>query len=458
MILTLWLLAVAVSAWQYRVLAGGSLSPTRLNYFSLLFWLGLMVFTMPGALLVATGRADDLFFIQPIAHDAQAKTMAFQMICWSAVATPAFSLLTFTLFRQTPRKVWERYLNRPLDTDSETGASSWLWVLGFMLTIYILLFLVVQVSTHPSPLYLSFTGAGELEIAQRRIEVTRMYQGAKPIKSFLNLLGPVILYACVAHGYSAGRKQRSAKILALITGLLVAVSTLTDSEKAPVIFVVLGIILTLIYVGRRPSGKALLVVAAIILGLVVLSYALFFSDVVEGGWLLERLSERIFVAQMAAVPLCAAEYPRYSPFIGLDSLDSILNKPLGLVPVARASEWLMIKYFPDLAISGGWNVNGFFIHEAWANFGPGGLVLGPGLVGAVHSGSVILFERIRKNPVMVGLFAYFSADITLFITGFNRYLFNTGLAHILLLMVGTQLLHTAVRRFRIHSKAQREAA
>ncbi len=442
-----WILCVGLSGWLYRALAGGTLSPTKINYFSVVFWLGLMIFTMPGALIVALGAADDLFFIQPIASDHAAKTWAFYMICWAAVAVPFASLLTLALWRKEPRRLWDTYLKIPLDDQPLHGRSPWVAVLASLLVVYCLLFIVVQISTHPSPLFLSIKGASELEIAQRRIEVTRMYEGAKPVKSFLNLLGPVLLFSCVAHGFSPTTKNRTSRVLAYIVGLLVAISTLTDSEKAPILYLLLGVTLVLVYVGRKPSPKALALVVGLTLCVMVLSYMLFYRDLVDGGWLLDRLSERIFVAQMSSVPLCAAEYPRYSPFIGFGSLDSILNKPLGIVPELRASELLMVKYFPGLASSGGWNVNGFFIHEAWANFGLGGVALAPFLVGAIHSSSVLLFTHLRKSPAMVGLFAYFSADITLFITGLNRYIFNTGLVHIIALVLLIEVLHRGFKHY-----------
>jgi hypothetical protein len=425
----IWVLAVFASAWLYRHLAGGSISPARLNYFSTVFLVGLCVFSMPGALFVALGAADTFFFIEPIASRVDAKVMALYMLCWTAVATPLASLAVLLLLGRHPPTMWRCYESAPMDLGACSNWAQWTLVMWALFAVYVASFLVVQAESYPSPLLMSIAGAPDAEIAQRRIEVTRLYEGARPVKSLMNLLGPVLLFGCLA----LRRAYPPARLLLWIVAPLVAVAMLSDSEKAPLVYLIIGVITALTYSGTRVTLARAGLVFASVLAAIVGMYYIFYSDVVEGGWLAERVFERIFVAQMSAVPLAAAEYPSRVDFIGFASLDSIVHRMLDVDPAARASEYLLEQHFPLLAAAGGWNVNGIYIHEAWANFGWVGLVLGPAFVGAVHALAVHAFTRVRKTPFAVGLFAYLSADITLFITGFNRYLFNTGLLHLVVL-------------------------
>lgn len=425
----IWCATLLVSGWLYRHLAGGSLSPARLNYFSTIFLVGLCVFSLPGALLVALGEADTFFFIEPIASRGDAKVAALYMLCWTAIATPLASLLVLLLMGRHAPTLWQRYESAPFELGACTRWRQWTLVMWALFGVYLASFLVVQAESYPSPLLLSLVGAPDAEIAQRRIEVTRLYEGARPVKSLMNLLGPVLLFACIA----LRRAHPPSRRLLWLVAPLVGVSMLSDSEKAPLVYLIIGVITALTYSGVRVGlARAGAVFGAVVLAIVGMYY-IFYSDVVEGGWLAERVFERIFVAQMSAVPLALADYPSRVDFVGFASLDSIVHRMLSIDPAARASEYLLEQHFPLLAAAGGWNVNGIYIHEAWANFGMAGLLFGPLFVGAVHALAVHLFTRVRKTPFAVGLFAYLSADITLFITGFNRYIFNTGLLHLVLL-------------------------
>jgi hypothetical protein len=439
-----WFISVIACAWVYRALSGGTLGISRLNFFSVLFWIAFIVLTLPGTLLVALGAADDLFFVAPIASESAIKRLGLYVICWTAICVPLASLAVFSCLGASPKKSWALFEQRNLSAGEGNHWGDWRLTLITLAFVYLVLFSIVQFQTYPSPLLLSLTGAGDLEIAQRRIDVTRLYDGSRSVKSFLNLVGPVLLFSCMtlrAVDPTVGR-------LFWAVGLLVIVSALTDSEKAPLISILVGGFLTTIYLGRKARIAVVMALLLAVIASVVGMYVIFYSDVVSSGFLIERLIERIFVAQMASVPLSFAEYPSQHPFIGLESINSIFHQVFDVLPAPRASEHLLVRYFPVLSDAGAWNINGLFIHEAWANFGWGGLILAPIYVGIIHSLIVLVFWRIPKTPLNVALFAYVSSDVTLFITGFNGYIFNTGVMHFIALVLIVNVFLIVFRSFR----------
>ena len=108
-------------------------------------------------------------------------------------------------------------------------------------------------------------------------------------------------------------------------------------------------------------------------------------------------------------------------------MDTIFNKILNITPAARASEIFMNQYLPSMVVNGGWNVNGFFAHETFSNFGYVGIVLGSVYGGVVNSLLCIYFRSREKSLLTMSFFSFYIVSVTTTLSSFNSMLFNTQL-------------------------------
>ncbi len=144
------------------------------------------------------------------------------------------------------------------------------------------------------------------------------------------------------------------------------------------------------------------------------------NDLVE---IKKLIFERIFFAQMAIV-YYSVDYYNSSNFIGIGSLGGFFNKLFDISKLPPSSETLMQVYFNEMIQSGGWNMNGIYISEAWSNFGWFGVILGPIYVGIVIGILYIILAR-TKTSFGKALLVFATCSSFSFLTSFNIYLYNT---------------------------------
>ena len=197
-----------------------------------------------------------------------------------------------------------------------------------------------------------------------------------------------------------------------------------NGEKAPLVFYFLGLLVSYSSV-RKISKKVYVFSALLIFSLMLVMYIILFQFD-NPNYLIYILVERLFIAQEAAV-FYAADYFSSHSTLGFSSMDTIFNKILNITPAARASEIFMNQYLPSMVVNGGWNVNGFFAHETFSNFGYVGIVLGSVYGGVVNSLLCIYFRSREKSLLTMSFFSFYIVSVTTTLSSFNSMLFNTQL-------------------------------
>lgn len=197
-----------------------------------------------------------------------------------------------------------------------------------------------------------------------------------------------------------------------------------NGEKAPLVFYFLGLLVSYSSV-RKISKKIYLLSSLSIFSLILVMYVVLFQFD-NSDYLLYILVERLFIAQEAAV-FYAADYFSSHNTLGLSSMDTVFNKILNITPTARASEIFMNQYLPSMVANGGWNVNGFFAHETFSNFGYMGIVLGSMYGGIVNSLLCIYFRAKEKTLLTMSFYSFYVVSVTTVLSSFNAMLFNTQL-------------------------------
>jgi hypothetical protein len=170
---------------------------------------------------------------------------------------------------------------------------------------------------------------------------------------------------------------------------------------------------------RKLSSFKTSIIIVIMLSVFIFGYMLIMGF--DADSLIEKLSERIFVGQVVAVYGAFDVYPRYLSHIGFDSLQ--LLSGASVIRQVASSE-LLTFFYNEMRDWGAWNVNGIFIHEAWANWGWYGIIFSPIYAALVNGVFLRFILSLKKTPLTLGVFSFFSGNILYFMTGFNGYIFN----------------------------------
>lgn len=387
----------------------------RLNYYCVLYW-SMLLFCIIGSFIIHSGFMDDSFFIEPIANNAEAKnlglfitTISFFIFFLSAFVVEV--LCSLCSGQRSGMIRWENYYSSPMIMSSRKVTLT-LFILSCALVVYYI------ISIYPAPLFMAFQGASADQIAIRRLEVTKNYSGIGYFKTLAGVIPIILSYYCFI-AYLRFKKH----FLLFVFITFISILTLAiNGEKAPLVFYFLGLLVSYSSV-RKISKKVYVLSSVLIFFLILLMYIVLFQFD-NSDYLLYILIERLFIAQEAAV-FYAADYFSSHSSLGLSSMDTIFNKILNVTPTARASEIFMNQYLPSMVANGGWNVNGFFAHETFSNFGYMGIVLGSMYGGIVNSLLCIYFRAREKTLLTMSFYSFYIVSVTTVLSSFNAMLFNT---------------------------------
>lgn len=377
------------------------------------FWFYVyIIFAFLGACVIILGLGDEGYFVIPIAAKENVIIVGSYFVLYGGIAT----FLSFiALIKVLNTK--NRYIKMLTTTcDPKHKEQNTLLVL---LVLFLLIFIYYQVSIFPSPLIMAFTNNGAEQIALRRIEVTKDLGliSNTYIISIGSLLAYILPYSYLAFS-SIKRKYYFHTFISFFIAIIFILST---GEKGPFLFFILGALVTYSY-SRGYVNKISLRLMLVSILLLFSIYYLFVSNDIE--LVLSLIFDRIFIAQVISVYL---SYDYYSCLgdIGYSSFANIITKIFDIKTVAPASEQLMANYFPEMIALGGWNVNGLFISEAWANYGIIGVILSPFLVGLENAVLISVLARFNKSPIQCAFYAFFTIKCAYFLTSFNAYLYHS---------------------------------
>ncbi|MDE9444684.1 hypothetical protein KKJ04_03390 [Xenorhabdus bovienii] len=285
------------------------------------------------------------------------------------------------------------------------------------------MFIYYVISTHPSPLYLSLTDSNSETIAIRRIQVTRNLTEIS--NTYIISIGYILSYL-VSYCYIAVSAVSAVKRRPIITSLSVIISILfllLSSEKAPIVFYLLGLLISY----NTAKGKITKIntkIIIFILSFIIVLYLLFVSNNVTE--IISKLTDRLFIAQSISVYL-SLKYYSLSGDLSFNTLSNIFTKILDIKTIEPASVELMKTYYSEMIAVGGWNVNGLFIHEAWANFGALGIIIAPIIVTIENAIVFSIVILLKRNVFQVSIYSYMTINCVYFLTSFNAYFYHSNL-------------------------------
>lgn len=401
-------ISITIAFFLIYVKSGNKLS---INYIS--FWfLNFVLFCFIGCIWITSGLADESYFVLPIASDMSVKMWGGYLSLWGGVV-PFYVFFMFLNLFFNDKKI-AKNKNSIIFVDRSD-----LFSINVLMGFSVVLFLYYVYSIHPSPLFLALSGEDAVVIASRRIQVTKDL--SKIANTYLIYTG-MLLVALVSYAYVAictvNNKYRLVKWLSIC---IACVFLILNGEKAPLVYYVIGLFVAS-YFARGTEKKLSLIFILLSVLLVFLIYYILVSQDINKIVML--VLDRVFIAQLISVYLSIEHYSSVGD-IGFSSLSNIITKILSTDTAEPASAVLMSVYYPEMLDLGGWNVNGVYIHEAWANFGLIGAIFAPFVVGIQNSLFYGVVLSFKKRPFIVSIYSYATVKCTYYLTSFNAYFYHS---------------------------------
>lgn len=439
-------IVVCFIAAQLYKLSAGSMSLTKINMISFVFYMDLIVLSFTGSIIVLLYR-NTLFnnLIDNIIGGYEAKLMVWELIIYAIFAIGIGMVISNLLFNFKRPEI-ESYHQKPLKPLFSADDSFLKIPLYFLSIICILSIIYTYLVIGTIPLIKSFFLKSQEEILALRAAVDRDFPGVVYVKNLFGiLLTPILCY--IFYCYYLLDKSVKNKFWFYLMLFFTFMILTYDASKSPFIKFLIGFVfLQVILKGKIPFKKFFWY----ILGLIVLLAGVFMliakQDLNEVFFSYNSgLTGRLFISQVSSLYQHFQLFPSEHNFIGFHSLSQVL--PIGEFSDRSARIVLEITT-PGFAEIGG-VFNTLFLGEAYANFGWWGVFISPVWIGFLIQSLHILFLRLPKTPMFLGLFVFFSytSNIT---GGFNEYIYNMQYFLLLITMVGVWIMATVLHK--IHAK------
>lgn len=401
-----------------------------INFFSILLTL-FIVYCLSSSLLVKVGFFDGFYFLIPIQNKTDVIQIGSVLQIWSI-----FGILITIYFLD--KKLKTKVLFFSIFQFKESILLRHKIFISLLLLSFIISSVIYAYQAYPSIPTLLSTGASPIDIAKRRLELTRDYNGNGYIKTAsinLSLVTTFILGLMI--------QQRKRNLIILFPLLALALMTcLSTGEKS---FFVLWFIY--FYLGFSFFKNKILNIWLII----SVGTLAAFTYLVQFGLSMESINhffERIFLAQGIAVYLSVDQYLNGANLIHFDSMASPLTSFLisDNGSTRAASDAYVDIYYPGMRELGTWNVNGLYIHEALANFGLFVAVISPFVIGGLIYFVLLFIKTNRKSPALIIFYIFFMLNFLPFLTSYNRLIFNTETILMVLVFLSIEFMSNIFKK------------
>lgn len=397
----IWIISIIIfiiSFKLYRV-AAGTLSLTRLNTVSYVFYYSIIISTFIGSILVANGFGKDHYMLCYVSN--KTRLISWGAICYSMIAMPIGMILLNNFFKVCPKKELREYNRKHIILTFTNSRLKQITVT--MCVCSVLIFMYIKYNSSSWPLYQAVIEHDYIGASEGRIDVRHNFKGIIYIKNLCGIfLVPLFSYYCYIVGICKNKIFYKICFSILLVCSILILSF--DTQKAPVIFYGIGFIILRVLVKGKVKTKTFLIFIIIALIFMAVLYASF-NSATNGALeiLLNPQSAmwgRMFISSYAGVPLSFEWFPdvihQETWQIGIPEF--LLNA--FDMPTTESARLLMLKIDPN-----GNLVSSYFIAEAWANYGFLGVLISPLIVGInIQSIQIFLF-RSQKNPLTMSFYS-----------------------------------------------------
>jgi oligosaccharide repeat unit polymerase len=393
--------------------AAGSLSLTRLNMISWIFYFELLIQYFMSSLFVIY-QIDDHYLISKV-DDSRAREFGYWAIMYTMLMFPLGMYLATRIWDMNPKEMFNKYTQNTLSPLYSFKDSFLRFPLYLLSGVSVFAVFYTFYYMKEIPLFNMISGSSAIDLALAREDAGRGFQGNFFIRNVFGItLTPILSYIALSY-YRLTRNKFDLLWFTVMFVFSVFIVTYNIS-KAPVVLYLLGFLFFRV-LEKGKISKLLLIGGTVgVIGLLIAFYSFLSDTELELLFGLRYgIPGRIFFSQSAAVYLTFDTFPHIQPFLGISSFSDLLTH-FGIETSERSSRILMERYFSNRVEQGTAGVlNTLFIAEAFANFGWLGLIFAPGYVGFLIQTLYIFFLKMPKTPVFLGLFTYF------FLQGWNKW-------------------------------------
>lgn len=449
------LLVLIISALLFRRVAG-SLSFTRLNMISWIFYFELVLMSLIGSVIVIHGW-DNHYILGRVQSDARLN--GWMAVQYTMIAMPLGMLLALHLNGlKSNRALFHWYISQPMCSavsarDSYIRLPLYVLSVASLLAVLYTFYVLGEV-----PILAAIAGGDALSLAIARADASLGFSGNVYVRNLFGImLTPILAFVSFGYLKQTGSLGDRIWFFAMLAASCLILTY--DLSKGPIVTFALGFLFFKILSGGKVSKSALFAFCGAAFLMLVASYLLVMqvTDPAVLFSLNSGIGGRILLSQVSGTFFAFEQFPAVHDFIGFSSLSSFISEAMGIADSER-SAIVMAKIFNPAGAEEGSPVvmNSLFVAEAWANFGLIGVLIAPVYVGMFIQLVFLFFLRSRKTPVLVGVLAYLSLRLPV-TGGINDFIYAPSLATIAVLVVTVYLIAVILKAGSRNNRMQRMA-
>ena len=412
------------------------MSLLKLNTVSYVFYVQIVTSGLVASVLLAIGVLDYHPDVEAISNAVKIEAWLWTM--YSILMMPFGMLMLNRLLKVNGRSLFKKYLEAPVEP---VGTRERNKLALFLLTGFAILILAyVLVNTKNVPLYTLLVEGDPEQANIDRITSRRNFLGIIYIK---NLLGLIVVPVISYYAYILFRTYKSSFFfLFFLINLVVALLMVShDVQKAPIAFYILGFGIVEVFISKGISLRTFVLFLALPVSLILVGYVLtsnhnFFDQLIRFN---SGFYGRVFLVGYFSFPLSLELFPEViTTSTYMAGVPSFLVENSG--EIQESARLLKMYVHPESIKAGTGNLySGFYMGEAWANYGYPGLVVAPLIVGfVIHSVHLFVLHH-KKNPWLLAFYAGLTVKWVVS-AGFVNFLFLKLLIWPLILFAGSNYI------------------
>lgn len=436
MFLLITIFTVYISSLLFKK-ASGTISVSKLNMMSWIFYYELVLQSVIGAVLVVY-QVDHHYLIDKLVFD-NSRRLGFYAIIYTMISFPLGMLFANYLFNIKRMKIlFTEYTCKYIHKEKVYNDYNIRFLLMILSLISLCSVVYVLYKIGDVPLFKLLSGKGTFDIGVFKVDVSRNFQGNEYVKNILALLlTPFLSY--VAYGYKILNNSLFNRTWFWTMFFFTILILTYNYAKSPLLMYCLGFVFYRVYLNGKLSRKFLLYSGLSLLGFVIGVYLFFTTGI---NFDLKSLfgynmgiTGRLILSQGAGTFLSFDLFPRVIDHIGFSSVSELLSNLFGMEYNMRSARLIMEQVNYNGVIGGTAGViNSLFIGEAWANFGWIGFILAPIYVGFIIQCLYLFLLKSPKTPFFISIFVWFSVHSSI-TGGFNDYFYNIQVLVFVVLIV-----------------------
>ena len=380
------------------------MSLLRLNTISYVFYFQIIISAFFGSIFLATGIIDYHPYAEPLSD--WVKVESWMWVMYSIVMMP-LGMVFFNYFVGVkPLILFKDYFKRDVDTLKKNGLEFLILLMMLLVSASILIFIFQKIEKVPL-----FTLLIDGDVKQAAIDRVSVRYSLGWMDYVKNLFGLMMIPIFAYYSYVVAQIKKKWYFYVICLALICIASLMLafDTQKAPLAFFVLGFLILQTFISKGIQLKYFLLFGILAILLILIAYQLTGKENALGMFLepTSAFYGRVFLTGYFAFPLSLEFFPDiisqptyYSgfPSFVLSFLD---------IENTESARLVMMQMNPEGVINGTANLfSGYYLGEAYANYGYLGLIISPFIVGGVVQVVHNYLLTHKKDPLILAFYTF----------------------------------------------------